>query len=130
MNVLKSILVCFLLPATFEARAQVPNIIPQVRVKDATDGKVTVVEVAAHFVTAIKLPEPVNSVAIGDPAYKNPLSVNLAREANGRGLVHSRNCDSVTTSSDGAWAPRFRNHRTRTCGYSDESRSAVRLDEN
>jgi hypothetical protein len=68
MNVLKSILVCFLLPATFEARAQVPNIIPQVRVKDATDGKVTVVEVAAHFVTAIKLPEPVNSVAIGDPA--------------------------------------------------------------
>jgi hypothetical protein len=68
MNVLKSILVCFLLPATFEARAQVPNIIPQVRVKDVGDGKVTVVEVAAHFVTAIKLPEPVNSVAIGDPA--------------------------------------------------------------
>ena len=68
MNVLKSILVCFLLPATFEARAQVPDVIPQVRVKDAGDGKVTVVEVAAHFVTAIKLPEPVNSVAIGDPA--------------------------------------------------------------
>src|SRR5581483_5294435 len=68
MNVIKSILVCFLLPATFEARAQVPDVIPQVRVKDAGDGKVTVVEVAAHFVTAIKLPEPVNSVAIGDPA--------------------------------------------------------------
>lgn len=68
MTVLKSILVCFLLPATFEARAQVPDVIPQVRVKDARDGKVTVVEVAAHFVTAIKLPEPVNSVAIGDPA--------------------------------------------------------------
>ncbi len=68
MNVLKSMLVCFLLQATFEARAQVPNIIPQVRVKDVGDGKVTVVEVAAHFVTAIKLPEPVNSVAIGDPA--------------------------------------------------------------
>jgi hypothetical protein len=68
MNVLKSILVCFLLAATFESRAQVPNIIPQVRVKDVGDGRVTVVEVAAHFVTAIKLPEPVNSVAIGDPA--------------------------------------------------------------
>jgi hypothetical protein len=68
MNVLKSILVCFLMPATFEARAQVPDVIPQVRVKDAGDGKVTVVEVAAHFVTAIKLPEPVSSVAIGDPA--------------------------------------------------------------
>ena len=68
MNVLKSILVCFLLPTTFEAHAQVPNIIPQVRVKDVGDGKVTVVEVAAHFVMAIRLPEPVNSVAIGDPA--------------------------------------------------------------
>ena len=68
MNVLKSILLCCLLPATFEAHAQVPSVIPQVRVKDATDGKVTVVEVAAHFVTAIRLPEPVNSVAVGDPA--------------------------------------------------------------
>jgi len=68
MNVPKSILLCCLLPATFEAYAQVPSVIPQVRVKDATDGKVTVVEVAAHFVTAIRLPEPVNSVAVGDPA--------------------------------------------------------------
>src|SRR6266496_1010759 len=68
MNVLKSILLCCLLPATFEAHAQVPSVIPQVRVKDATDGKVTAVEVAAHFVTAIRLPEPVNSVAVGDPA--------------------------------------------------------------
>jgi hypothetical protein len=56
------------LPATLEAHAQVPAVIPQVRVKDSTDYKVTVVEVAAHFVTAIRLPEPVNSVAVGDPA--------------------------------------------------------------
>lgn len=28
----------------------------------------TVVEVQAHFVTAIRMPEPVNSVAVGDPA--------------------------------------------------------------
>ena len=68
MNILKSVLVCFLLPATIVARAQVPAVIPQVRAKDAGDGKVTVVEVAAHFVTAIRLPEPVNSVAVGDPA--------------------------------------------------------------
>jgi hypothetical protein len=68
MNLLKSILLCFLLPATFEAHAQLPPVIPQVRVKDSVDGKVTVVEVAAHFVTAIRLPEPVNSVAVGDPA--------------------------------------------------------------
>jgi hypothetical protein len=57
-----------MLPATFEARAQVPAVLPQVRVKDTMDSKVTVVEVAAHFVTAIRLPEPVNSVAVGDPA--------------------------------------------------------------
>ena len=68
MNILKSILVCCLLPGTFEAHAQVSAVIPQVRARDATDGKVTVVEVAAHFVTAIRLPEPVNSVAVGDPA--------------------------------------------------------------
>lgn len=43
MNVLKSILVCCMLPATFEARAQVPSVLPQVRVKDAIDSKVTVV---------------------------------------------------------------------------------------
>jgi hypothetical protein len=68
MNVFKSILVCCLLPATFEAHAQVPTVIPQVRVNNAMDSKVTVVEVAAHFVTAIRVPEPVNSVAVGDPA--------------------------------------------------------------
>ena len=68
MNVLRSILVCCLLPAAFEAHAQIPAVIPQVRARDATDGKITVVEVAAHFVTAIRLPEPVNSIALGDPA--------------------------------------------------------------
>ena len=31
-------------------------------------GQVTVVEVAAHFVTAIRLPEAISSVAVGDPA--------------------------------------------------------------
>jgi hypothetical protein len=36
--------------------------------KPAVDGEVTVVEVQAHFVTAIRMPEPVNSVAVGDPA--------------------------------------------------------------
>lgn len=68
MNILKSVLVCCLLPATIMARAQVRTVVPQVRVKDAGDGHVTAVEVAAHFVTAIRLPEPVNSVAVGDPA--------------------------------------------------------------
>jgi hypothetical protein len=41
---------------------------PQVRTKAAGYGKITIVEVVAHFVTAIHLPEPVNSLAVGDPA--------------------------------------------------------------
>lgn len=40
---------------------------PQVRSK-IVDGKVTVVDVVPHFVPAIRLPEPVNSIAVGDPA--------------------------------------------------------------
>jgi Flp pilus assembly secretin CpaC len=31
-------------------------------------GQVTTVEVASHFVTAIRLPEAISSVAVGDPA--------------------------------------------------------------
>ncbi len=34
----------------------------------APNGKVTVVEIGAHFVSAIRLTEPVNSIAVGDPA--------------------------------------------------------------
>ena len=45
-----------------------PNVNPQVRTRATADGKVTVVEIAAHFVTAIRLPEAVNAVAVGDPA--------------------------------------------------------------
>lgn len=40
---------------------------PHVRSR-ISDGKVTVVDVAAHFVSAIRLPEAVNSIAVGDPA--------------------------------------------------------------
>jgi hypothetical protein len=50
------------------SNSQVVLVDPQVRTKAAGDGKITVVEVAAHFVTAIRLPEPVNSLAVGDPA--------------------------------------------------------------
>lgn len=35
--------------------------------KPDTNGQVTVVKVQAHFVTAIRMPEVVNSVAVGDP---------------------------------------------------------------
>jgi hypothetical protein len=44
------------------------NIHPQVRTKAAVDSKITVVEIAPHFVTTIRAPEPVNAVVVGDPA--------------------------------------------------------------
>src|SRR5260370_2447926 len=50
------------------ASAQVVQVEPQVRTKSQIDGKGTVLEVAAHFVTTIRMPETVNSVVVGDPA--------------------------------------------------------------
>src|ERR1700726_3295066 len=69
MNIPKTALVfCWLLSEMEVPHAQMPNVNPQVRTRAAADGKVTVVEIAAHFVTAIRLPEAVNAVAVGDPA--------------------------------------------------------------
>lgn len=59
---------CLLLSVTIVPNAQMTNVNPQVRTRATADGKVTVVEIAAHFVTAIRLPEAVNAVAVGDPA--------------------------------------------------------------
>jgi hypothetical protein len=50
------------------AGAQQTPIVPQVRTKPTADNKITVIELAAHFVTAIRVPEAVNSVVVGDPA--------------------------------------------------------------
>jgi hypothetical protein len=50
------------------AFAQQANIDPQVRTKPAADHKITALELMAHFVTTIRMPEPVNSVVVGDPA--------------------------------------------------------------
>ena len=50
------------------ARAQQITINPQVRTSVAADRKITTVDVIPHFVTAIRVPEPVNSVVVGDPA--------------------------------------------------------------
>src|SRR4051794_23505613 len=69
MNIPKRALAfCWLLSAAVGPNAQVTNVNPQVRTRTTADGKVTVVEVAAHFVTAVRLPEAVNAVAVGDPA--------------------------------------------------------------
>src|SRR5260370_8966537 len=59
---------CWLVSATVVPNAQMTNVNPQVRTRATADGKVTVVEIAAHFVTAIRLPEAVDAVAGGDPA--------------------------------------------------------------
>lgn len=59
--------VCWLLSITIVLKAQV-LVSPQVRTRAVADGKVTVVEISAHFVSAIRLTEPVNSIAVGDPA--------------------------------------------------------------
>ena len=50
------------------ATGQMPEVKPRVLTRPASDGSVAVVEVAAHFVTAIRMPEAVNSVVVGDPA--------------------------------------------------------------
>ena len=48
--------------------AQVREIQPRVVTKARLEATVTEVEVAAHFVTTIRMPEAVNSVVVGDPA--------------------------------------------------------------
>jgi hypothetical protein len=53
---------------TVTACAQQSDIDPQIRTKATADGKITAIEIAAHFVSAIRVPEPVNSVVVGDPA--------------------------------------------------------------
>jgi hypothetical protein len=57
-----------LLALAATAGAQQTPIVPQVRTKPTAENKITVIELAAHFVTAIRVPEAVNSVVVGDPA--------------------------------------------------------------
>src|SRR5712692_393662 len=58
---------CFSL-GTGVASAQVPKVEPRIVTETDLVGKVTVVEVAARYVTAIRLPEAVNAVVVGDPS--------------------------------------------------------------
>src|SRR6516162_9933579 len=53
---------------TATAGAQEATIFPQIRTKPTADSKIIAIELAAHFVTTIRVPEPVNSVVAGDPA--------------------------------------------------------------
>jgi hypothetical protein len=52
---------------TIAPTAQI-TVSPQVRTKRTADGRVSVIEIGVHFVSAIRLPESVNSIAVGDPA--------------------------------------------------------------
>ncbi|MGH9352189.1 MAG: hypothetical protein ACRD2G_08530, partial [Terriglobia bacterium] len=57
-------LACMVIAASGLAQTPVHAVIVS---KAEGEGQVTVVEVRPHFVTAIRMTEPVNSVAIGDP---------------------------------------------------------------
>jgi hypothetical protein len=50
------------------AWAQVPRVEPQIVSKPESNRRVTVIETAARFVSAIRLPEAINSVVVGDPS--------------------------------------------------------------
>lgn len=60
-------LLCFVF-GTGAASAQSPKIEPRVTTLTKFGEKVTLVEVAPRFVTAIRLPETVNSIVVGDPS--------------------------------------------------------------
>lgn len=66
MKALSLCFLCFSFGAGVTS-AQVP-VEPQIVSKPESEGRVTVIETAARFVTAIRLPEAVNSVVVGDPS--------------------------------------------------------------
>ena len=53
---------------TVAAAAQLTPIDPQLRSKTTADHKIATIDLKAHFVATIRVPEPVNSVVVGDPA--------------------------------------------------------------
>lgn len=67
----KTFVLGWLLLATLTATitgAQQLNINPLVRTSAATGNRITKIQIEAHFVTAIRVPEPVNSIVVGDSA--------------------------------------------------------------
>jgi hypothetical protein len=64
----KAFVFCWLSLMTVAASAQQTDIDPQVKTKPTADSRITAIEIAAHFVTTIRVSEPVNSVVVGDPA--------------------------------------------------------------
>jgi len=55
-------------PAVGQQAAGQPQIQPQVVGRAIRDGQVTTIFLAPRYATAIRMPEPINSVVVGDPA--------------------------------------------------------------
>jgi hypothetical protein len=68
MNIFRGVGLLFFFLGTGVALGQAPQVEPQIIAKPELEGSVTVVEVAARFVTAIRLPETINSIVVGDPS--------------------------------------------------------------
>jgi hypothetical protein len=68
MKMLRGLSLLSFFLGTGAASAQVPKVEPRIVTETDLEGKVTVVEVAIRYVTAIRLPEAVNSVVVGDPS--------------------------------------------------------------
>ncbi len=64
----KAFCLALFLACIARAQGQTPDPQPQIVNLTQASGTVTAVDLTAHFVTAIKIPEAVTSVAVGDPA--------------------------------------------------------------
>jgi hypothetical protein len=67
MKILRGLWLLSFTAGSTVALAQVPDISPQILTKAQLESGFTVVEIAPHFVTAIRLPDVINSVVVGDP---------------------------------------------------------------
>ena len=66
MNVIKALI--GIAGACSLACAQTPEVRPQIAGRAVQEGQVTVVYLAPRFATAIRMPDAINSVVLGDPA--------------------------------------------------------------
>jgi hypothetical protein len=68
MRIFRGLYFLLLAAGNSPASGQTPQVQPQIVLKTELEGRVAVVAVAPRFVTAIRLPEAVNSVVVGDPS--------------------------------------------------------------
>ena len=68
MKMLRGLSLLSFFLGTGATSAQVPKVEPRIVTETDLEGKVTVVEVAVRYVTAVRLPETVNAVVVGDPS--------------------------------------------------------------